>query len=197
MGKALTLTDTKTIVGRWTHRVFDYRGKVARSRMPYMIGAFILLFCLMALLFFMFLRSRRESKALEAAVSERTRELADQTAIAVSASWTKSDFLARMSREIRTPMNAVIGMSELALREEISGQVRSYISDIKDAGSNLLFIINDILDLSKIESGKIEIDPTEYLFTSLINDCINIITMRMGENISGSLPILTALFPGK
>jgi signal transduction histidine kinase/DNA-binding NarL/FixJ family response regulator/HPt (histidine-containing phosphotransfer) domain-containing protein len=193
--KALGLVDTKTIVDRWTHRVFDYRGKLARSRMPYMIGASILLLCLIVLFFFMFRRSRLESKALEIAVAERTRELAAQTEIALSASRAKSDFLAQMSHEIRTPMNAVIGMSELALREEISVRVRSYIASIKQAGVNLLSIINDILDFSKIESGKMVIEPAEYFFTSLINDCINIIVIRLGEkhvrfitNIDGTLP---------
>jgi signal transduction histidine kinase len=66
----------------------------------------------------------------------------------------KSEFLAKMSHEIRTPMNAILGMSELILREDTSGTVRRHAEDVQHAGSNLLAIINDILDLSKIESGK-------------------------------------------
>lgn len=66
----------------------------------------------------------------------------------------KSDFLANMSHEIRTPMNAVLGMAELALREEMSPQAKQYIRQIRSFGKNLLVIINDILDFSKIESGK-------------------------------------------
>jgi signal transduction histidine kinase/ActR/RegA family two-component response regulator/HPt (histidine-containing phosphotransfer) domain-containing protein len=193
--KALRLVDTKTIANRWTHRMFDYRGKLARSQRPYMIGASILLFGLIVLLFVMFRRSRRESKILEIAVSARTRELAAQTKIAISASRAKNNFLARMSHEIRTPMNAVIGMSELALREETPDRVRDYIVNIKQAGTNLLSIINNILDFSKIESGKMAVEPEEYLFTSLINDCINIIVIRLGEkhvrfitNIDSAVP---------
>ena len=76
-----------------------------------------------------------------------------------AASRMKSDFLANMSHEIRTPMNAVLGMVDLALREEMSQNARNFVNQIKVAGKNLLVIINDILDFSKIESGKMEIIP--------------------------------------
>ena len=74
----------------------------------------------------------------------------------------KSDFLANMSHEIRTPMNAVIGMAEMALREELSPAAREHINQIKESGKSLLTIINDILDFSKIESGKMDINTVEY-----------------------------------
>jgi len=91
---------------------------------------------------------------------------------------TKSIFLAKMSHEIRTPMNAIIGMAELALREEMSDTVRNHVSTVKQAGANLMSIINDILDLSKTESGTLQIAPHEYSLSSLINDVISIIRMR-------------------
>ena len=97
---------------------------------------------------------------------------------AMEASRAKSAFLAKMSHEIRTPMNAVIGMAELALREARLDIVYRHLYMIRQAGNNLLSIINDILDLSKIESGKLEIIPDHYLFSSLINDVISIIRMR-------------------
>ncbi|GBU23492.1 sensor kinase [Fibrobacteria bacterium R8-3-H12] len=101
------------------------------------------------------------------------------------ASKAKSDFLAKMSHEIRTPMNAIIGMAELALREQTSDAAREHIITIKQAGANLLSIINDILDFSKIESGKLGIVPSNYLFSSLIKDVISIIKMRIvGSNLS-------------
>ena len=91
----------------------------------------------------------------------------------------KSDFLANMSHEIRTPMNAVIGMAEMALREDIPDSARSYINQIKSSGRALLTIINDILDFSKIESGKMDINPVEYEPMSLFNDVANIIMTRL------------------
>jgi PAS domain S-box-containing protein len=97
---------------------------------------------------------------------------------AKAASRAKSGFLAKMSHEIRTPMNAIIGMAELAMRAKDLNNAREHIITIKQAGSNLISIINDILDFSKIETGKLEITPAEYLFSSMINDVINIIRMR-------------------
>jgi len=93
----------------------------------------------------------------------------------------KSEFLARMSHEIRTPMNAILGMSELALREQELEHTREHVATIKKSGANLLSIINDILDFSKIESGKLEIIPMDYLFSSLIDDITNIIKIKILE----------------
>ena len=107
----------------------------------------------------------------------------------------KSSFLARMSHEIRTPMNSILGMSELLLRESLPETAQGYAGTIRQAGNNLLAIINDILDFSKIESGRLDIVGATYKTTSLINDCVNIIYMRITEkalafkiNIDRSLP---------
>ncbi len=93
----------------------------------------------------------------------------------------KSDFLANMSHEIRTPMNAVIGMAEMALREEVSPAAREYILQIKSSGRTMLRIINDILDFSKIESGKMDINPVEYGPMSVVNDMVNIVMPRLRD----------------
>ncbi len=93
----------------------------------------------------------------------------------------KSDFLANMSHEIRTPMNAVIGMAEMALREDLPQVARGYIGQIISSGKTLLNIINDILDFSKVESGRMTIEEAEYEPMSIINDVANIINTRIGE----------------
>jgi CheY-like chemotaxis protein len=100
-----------------------------------------------------------------------------------------------MSHEIRTPMNAITGMAELLMRTELSDEARSYALDIKQAGNNLISIINDILDISKIEAGRLELIPVKYMLTSLINDTVNIIRTRLKNkpirfytNIDGQIP---------
>ncbi|MCL2218789.1 MAG: ATP-binding protein [Chitinispirillia bacterium] len=107
----------------------------------------------------------------------------------------KSEFLAMMSHEIRTPMNAILGMAELALREQMSEAAYDQVNTIRRSGTNLLSIINDILDFSKIESGKMEITATDYLFTSMINDVANIVKIKADEanlefkvNIDNKIP---------
>jgi len=125
--------------------------------------------------------------------AEKAREYAEQS------SRSKSNFLAKMSHEIRTPMNAILGMTDLALREDLSHVVENHILTIKHAGMTLLSIINDILDFSKIETGKLDIVPIDYAFSSLVNDVINIIKIKVFEShlqfvtyLDGNIP--NALF---
>lgn len=80
-------------------------------------------------------------------------------------------------------MNAIIGMAEMALREELPLAARDYVNQIKSSGKNLLMIINDILDFSKIESGKMDITMGEYEPMSMVNDVANIIMSHIGKNM--------------
>lgn len=100
---------------------------------------------------------------------------------AEKASIAKSDFLANMSHEIRTPLNAIIGLSNIALREEMPASVRGNLEDVLNSSNNLLAIINDILDFSKIESGKLEIIHAKYQLSSLIYDVATIIHFRITD----------------
>ncbi|MDR2304772.1 MAG: response regulator [Treponema sp.] len=118
---------------------------------------------------------------LEATVQKRTRELEQQTEVAQSASRAKSDFLARMSHEIRTPLNAILGLSEVELQNELPGRTRINLEKIYHSGSSLLEIVNDILDISKIETGNFEINPAEYEFSSVINDAVQLNIVRIGS----------------
>lgn len=103
--------------------------------------------------------------------------------MAEEANVAKSNFLANMSHEIRTPMNAIIGMSDILLRDnKLDKDAYDHLVNIKDAGNGLLGIINDILDLSKIESGKYELIEDDYEVAGLINDVTTMIKVKFNES---------------
>ena len=105
-------------------------------------------------------------------------ELQKEKARADAANSAKSAFLANMSHEMRTPVNAIMGMNEIILRETQEEETKEQAIDIKNAAQILQSLINDVLDLSKIESGKMEIIPSEYQLSCLINDLVNMTTIR-------------------
>ena len=111
-----------------------------------------------------------------------TNELEQAKLQAEQANRAKSDFLAKVSHEVRTPINAVLGMDEMILRESHEDKVKEYARDIKTSANNLLNIINDILDASKIESGKMEIIPVEYEISNILNDLYDMFQIKADEN---------------
>ncbi|HHJ35353.1 MAG TPA: HAMP domain-containing protein, partial [Gammaproteobacteria bacterium] len=106
----------------------------------------------------------------------RNAELDITRSKAIYANNAKSEFLANMSHEIRTPLSGIIGFTELLQGTTLSGQQKDYASTIQKSSRNLLEIINDILDLSKIESGKTEITTSEFNLVDIIEDIINLLT---------------------
>ena len=124
------------------------------------------------MLLMIFFGVRYHIRTLEARYLEHERVVAD------SANRAKSDFLSNMSHEIRTPINAIMGMDEMILRESKEPATIEYAQNLQHAAKNLLGLINDILDLSKIEAGKMEIIPVEYQLSSILNDLVNMIQKR-------------------
>ena len=113
-------------------------------------------------------------------------ELREQKQVADEANEAKTQFLANMSHEIRTPINAVLGFNEMILQEcrdkdEAFSNIGSYAADIKNAGNNLLSIINGILDISKIEAGKMEIVEAPYSLSGLLNDVSDMVFLKAKE----------------
>ena len=200
--KAIENIDIDAVSTQWLQRTFDYRSRIAEAQKAWLISVIVLFSILILLLLFEYLRSRGIGKKLDKLVHKRTIDLEESQAKlsltlreAEAANKAKSIFLANMSHEIRTPMNAITGMSELLLRRDLPGDVRDEVYDIKRAASGLLAIINDILDFSKIETGKLEINSSTYNLSSLVNDTINIIRVKLIEKpiqflskIDGSIP---------
>jgi CheY-like chemotaxis protein/signal transduction histidine kinase len=118
---------------------------------------------------------------LSLSLSDRRRQLSaerlsEHTALAVSSAEqrAKAEFLAKISHEIRTPMNGVLGMTELLLGTPLSAKQRDYVQTIHSAGNELLGLINEILDISQLESGQIELDDVQFDLNALLDDCLDI-----------------------
>lgn len=120
----------------------------------------------------------------------KSAEMKQMTNAALKIAEHRSDFLANISHEMRTPLNAVIGTAEIALRRDMSDEMREYLHQIKSSAHHLLMIINDILDFSKIETGEMSIVPVDYELLSLINDVAGIVNNQIGsKNIEFTIDV--------
>jgi signal transduction histidine kinase/DNA-binding response OmpR family regulator len=168
--KALRLINTGKITDQWKNRTYDYRIKVVQARTPWIISSFALLLSTLAIIVVLFVRNRRVGKQLKL-----------QSEAVLAAARAKDIFLATMSHEIRTPMNSIMGFSELALDGEASAKTRDYLDKIQMNANWLLQIINDILDISKIEAGKMELENIPIDMHEMFTICRTLITPKAAE----------------
>ena len=153
-------------ITRPIRRVIDYAVRVAEGDLDVPLDA----------------QSQDEVGLLVGALRTMSATLKNRIREAVVANEAKTSFLSNMSHEIRTPMNAILGITEIQLRSKtVPPDVKAALSRIHDSGNLLLGIINDILDLSKIEAGKLELMPTEYELASIVNDTMILNLMRLGS----------------
>jgi signal transduction histidine kinase/CheY-like chemotaxis protein len=122
-----------------------------------------------------------EFGVMESHLNDMRKALNESANQAQAASVAKSEFLSRMSHEIRTPMNAIIGMTTLALKTNNQVKIKQYLTNTDEAAHRLLSLINDVLDMSKIESGKLTIVPNEFDFTKMIETAMTVMKQNARE----------------
>ena len=136
------------------------------ARILYVLSGSLLLFLIIR---WRTVKLEQRQKELETEVEEATQEIREQKEKAEQSEAFKQQFLANMSHEIRTPMNAVMGMTNLVLDTELKEKQKFYLERVKKSSENLLHIINDILDLSKIEAGKMGLEEIDFSISQMVD----------------------------
>ena len=164
----------------WCVNIFadrDYIDKNLSSFYLLILPAGLLLTLLLSALLFSFVREILRHKQTE-------KELLDAKQEADNANMAKSHFLSNMSHEIRTPMNGIVGMTELLIESNLDDEQNKYARMIRDSASSLISIINDILDLSKIEAGKLQLEMLDFELRKTVIEVVELMSLRaQGKNL--------------
>ncbi|DAB31805.1 MAG TPA: histidine kinase [Sulfurospirillum sp. UBA11407] len=177
--KSITEEEKSDIYNRWFH--VEYSAKIDYT-LVWKVVAFFVLFLGLSLYWNRKLTNEVSMRKLaQEELLKLNVELEEAKDSAQSANMAKSNFLSNMSHEIRTPMNSILGFADLLYEKIEDKKLKSYVSTIRSSGQALLFLINDILDLSKIESGKLEIIKTASSIKNLFKEIENLFSLQIEQ----------------
>ena len=168
--KALEVIDVKLISEQWMTKSYDYKTQSLMTQRPWFIGAVSL--SLLVIIFVLIVYFKNKHMTTELIRAKKQAEIANDA---------KSTFLSNMSHEMRTPMNAIIGMTTIGKKAaDLEGKNQAFYT-IGDASKHLLNIVNDVLDMAKIEAYKLELSPTEFEFSKMLDKLLSMINYKLEE----------------
>ncbi|MCL2605140.1 MAG: ATP-binding protein [Defluviitaleaceae bacterium] len=177
ISKAMRMIDMPVITEQWMRRTYDYRIMLLQRQMPWVIGTAVMLFIVVlciAVAYFVNAKKRRT-------ITEQSVLLTEALVQSTAASKAKGDFLSNMSHEMRTPMNAIIGMASIGKKANKPDDKNAAFDKIDDASSHLLGLINDILDMAKIEADKLDLMREAFNFERMVKRAVAFIQFRAEE----------------
>lgn len=174
--RGITANEKYLIADKWINPV--YENYTDLTRLFIIFSVVIVIFSIIYLII-LYSNKRLEKEILEK--NQIQRELIKSKEAADAANRAKSEFLANMSHEIRTPMNAILGFTEILTRKEKEPKLQSYLKSIYSSGQSLLEIINNVLDLSKVEAGKMEVKPVPASIKDMIDEVYKMYTALVNK----------------
>jgi signal transduction histidine kinase len=177
ISKAMRMIDMPMITEQWMRRTYDYRIMLLERQMPWVIGTAALLFFVVLWIAGAYYVNAKKKRT----ITEQSVLLKEALVQSTAASKAKGDFLSNMSHEMRTPMNAIIGMTSIGRKSGKPDEKNAAFDKIDDASSHLLGLINDILDMAKIEANKLDLMKETFNFERMLKRAVAFIQFRADE----------------